>query len=703
MSILRLDGVRREIGTFVILDSVSGAIARGERVGLVGPNGAGKTTLLRILAGQDEPDAGKAHTAHGVRVGMLGQESNRDQSFASQPSVLRAVRSGATEAERLEAQLQELEAKGAEAVASPEYARLRDRFDHLDGYHLDQRVEETLSGLGVPKEDWTRPPTRLSGGEQTRVALARLLVDDPDLLLLDEPTNHLDLAALEWLEAYLGRREGAVLVASHDRAFLDAVVTRIWELRDRQLRPFKGGYSAYLVQREAADARQRKDADTQQDQIEREKELIQRYRSQRKYPKMHEHERRLEALQAARVDVPKRVQKLAVPTQALLGGSAARSGDIALTLEGVTVGFPRTAAHPQGTPILAIGRLDASRGERIGVVGPNGAGKTTLLRTVAGVLPALEGFVRLGANVTPGYLAQIRDAPIPGTTVLDAILNAGRIETTAARTYLARFLFRGEDVQKPVSELSGGERSRLELALLGVTPANLLLLDEPTNHLDIPAREALESFLRSSGSTMLIVSHDRRLLESTCQRLWVVEPGTDGRPGRVAPFDAGYREWRQAVSEGWTVEAELERRRPDRARSVGTRSTQGTHTQARASGATSAATGTPGGPASGTSDRVRPDAGPSHGANGTRPAKAARPARPAPLSKDAYKRQIAKVEDDMTRLGLRKTQLELALGDQRVQSNFVELRRLSSELADVDGALAQAEEAWLAISERAPR
>jgi len=329
------------------------------------------------------------------------------------------------------------------------------------------------------------------------------------------------------------------------------------------------------------------------------------------------------------------------------------------------------------------------------VVGPNGAGKTTLLRTVAGVLPPLEGFVRLGANVTPGYLAQIRDAPIPGTTVLDAILNAGRIETTPARTYLARFLFRGDDVQKPVAELSGGERSRLELALLGVTPANLLLLDEPTNHLDIPAREALESFLRASEATMLIVSHDRRLLESTCQRLWVVEPGADGRPGRVAPFDAGYREWRQAVGEGWTVESELERRRPDRARSVGARSmTQGTQARARASDATSTASDTSGGA---TAGRVRPDAGPPRGANGRRPA------RPAPLSKDAYKRQIAKVEDDMTRLGLRKTQLELALGDQRVQSNFVELRRLSSELADVDGALAQAEEAWLALAERAPR
>ncbi|MBX3031526.1 MAG: ABC-F family ATP-binding cassette domain-containing protein [Chloroflexi bacterium] len=680
MSILRLDAVRREIGDFVILDSVAGSIARGERIGLVGPNGAGKTTLLRIIGGRDDPDRGRVHIAQGIRVGMLGQESNRDTAFATAPTVLRAVRSGATEVERLELELARLESAGPAAVAGPEYARIRDRFDHLDGYHLDQRVEEILSGLGVAKADWERPPTQLSGGEQTRVALARLLVDDPDLLLLDEPTNHLDLAALEWLEAYLARRDGAVLVASHDRAFLDAVVTRIWELRDRRLKPFRGAYSAYLVQREAADARERKDAETSTEQIARERELIQRYRSHRKYAKMHEHERRLEALEATRTEAPRAQARMALPGQALLGGAAARSGDIAVTLEDVVVGFPRSETTPDGTPILRIGRLDASRGERVGVVGPNGAGKTTLLRTVAGVLSPLEGFVRLGANVTPGYLAQIRDAPIPGSTVLDAILAAGRIETTAARSYLARFLFRGEDVLKPVAELSGGERSRLELALMGVTPANLLLLDEPTNHLDIPAREALESFLRASGSTMLIVSHDRRLLESVCQRLWVVDPGLDGKAGLVAPFDGSYREWRQAVADGWTVAQELERRRPDRARGA-----------AGTGGGTATQRGRPAGVPTGTAaDRA------------TRPAPASGK-RPAPLSKDAYRRQIGKVEEDMTRLGVRKSQLELALGDRRVQSNFVELRRLTSELADVDGALAQAEEAWLALSERAPR
>jgi ATP-binding cassette subfamily F protein 3 len=683
VSILRLDGVRREIGDFVILDSINGTIARGERVGLVGANGAGKTTLLKIVSGREEPDGGAVHVANGMRIGLLSQEANLDRVFAAAPDVRTAVRTGATEVEDLEVRLRDLEKQGAVAVEGEEYAHLRERFEALDGYHLDQRVEEALAGLGVPKEDWGRPVLELSGGEQTRVALARLLVADPDLLMLDEPTNHLDLGALEWLEAVLARRDGALLVASHDRAFLDAVVTRIWELRDRRLVPFRGGYSQYLVQREQADARQRKEAETQADEIAKEQDLIQKYRSQRKHTKMHEHERRLEALRGSRVTARRRDHRLALPGSALLGTGPERSGEIAVSLEGLVVGFPRSAERPGGTPIVAVPRLEAARGDRVGVVGPNGAGKTTLLRTIAGELSALEGFVRLGHNTTPGYLAQLRRAGVPGATVLDAILSAAHVDIGPARSYLARFLFRGEDVLKPVSELSGGERSRLELAVLGITPANLLLLDEPTNHLDIPAREALESFLRDSPSTILVVSHDRRLLESVCERLWVVEPGVGDAPGKAAPFEGGYRAWRAAVAEGWTVAGELARRAG--LRPVGTPSNGKTAAPVGRSGSGSATT-------SGT----RP-AGPG---TGTITAKAS---KLPPLSKDAFKRQIGKVEEDMTRLGLRKSQLELALSDPGVGANFVELRRLTSELADVDAALAQAEEAWLALSERAPR
>ena len=295
MAILRLESAHREIGMDVILDSINVAVARGERIGLVGANGAGKTTLLRLCAGRDDPDTGKVFRAAGLRVGLLAQESNLDQSFATSPTLRAAVRSGAGELEQLEARLTALESAGASAVESAEYARLRDEFEARGGYSLDLRVDAALSGLGFARNDWERPPTELSGGQQTRAALARILVAELDLLLLDEPTNHLDVAAIEWLEKTLAERPGTLIVASHDRAFLDAVVDRIWELRDRRLVTFRGNYAAYLMQREERDARARKDADSHAEAIDRERELVQRYRSHRKFPKMHEHEARLEA------------------------------------------------------------------------------------------------------------------------------------------------------------------------------------------------------------------------------------------------------------------------------------------------------------------------------------------------------------------------------------------------------------------------
>jgi ATP-binding cassette subfamily F protein 3 len=674
MSILTLDGVRREIGTLVILDTVSASLARGERVGLVGANGAGKSTLLRIVARLDTPDVGRVHLARETRVAWLDQEADLDPSWGLATSVRALVRGGAVEVEAMEVELGRLEAAGAEAVGSQAYEDLRERFEARDGYHLDQRVVEALAGLGVPEARWSAPPKELSGGEQTRVALARLLIADPDLLLLDEPTNHLDIAAIEWLETALGRRQGALLVASHDRAFLDGVVTRVWELRDRRLHAFRGAYSAYLLQREHADARSRREADAGAEAIAHEERLVQRYRSQRKHVKMHEHERRLERLREQAVDAPHARPTLAIP--GATGAQApARGADVALGLEALVCGFrPPSGDGGAARPVVQAERLEARRGERIGLVGPNGAGKTTLLRTVAGQLPALSGYVRVGRATVPAYLSQLRDRPVPGTTVLDAMLAASPLDEGPARGYLARFLFRGDEVRKPVAELSGGERSRLELALIGVGNANLLLLDEPTNHLDIPAREALEAFLRETPATVLVVSHDRRLLEAVCERLWVVGAAGDGDPDRPAPaavvaFDGGYRAWRDAVAEGWTV----------------------------ASGASRGASG---------SRREATRTLASNG-NGGGPLPTAAPARPrsalVPLSKDAFRREERRIDEDLARLGTRRGELETALADPIVLGNFVELRRLSSELAGVDEALALAEDAWLALQERAPR
>jgi ATP-binding cassette subfamily F protein 3 len=676
MSILRLAGVTREIGTFTILDSIDAAIALGDRIGLVGPNGAGKTTLLRLAAGTDEPDRGAVGRKRNLSIGLLAQEAHLDATFMASLDLRAAVRSGAAHLEAMATELADLERAGR--VTEPAYADLQHRYEVLGGYTLDQRVDAALSGLGFTREEWAKPPAALSGGEQTRAALARLVIADPDLLLLDEPTNHLDLGALEWLEEHLRRRAGSLLVASHDRAFLDATVTRIWELRDRRLTAFRGDYSAYRRQREERDARATKEADTHVEQIERERELVQRYRSHRKFSKMHEHEARLERLLEERREAPKAGRKLTLPQGSLVGSGPSRSGEIVVRAEELVVGYlpGRGALDGEGRPateariVAKAPFLAAQRGERIGIVGPNGAGKTTLLRTIAGELPPLDGMLTFGNATQLGYLAQLRRAAIPGETVIDALTSTIPVTAGEARSYLARFLFRGDDAFKEVRTLSGGERSRLELALLGIQPSNLLLLDEPTNHLDIPAREAIETFMRESPATLLVVSHDRRLLETVCDKLWVVDDGL------AVAFDGGYRAWRTAVADGWTTMAEAARRASARAR-----------------------------PSARTTDRAAAPPRPTPVSPGDPgQAKAASPRRPRQpkLSKDAYRRQKTALDAELTRLGLRKNHLELAMGDPAVAANFVELRRVTSELADVTSALAVAEDAWLELEERAP-
>jgi ATP-binding cassette subfamily F protein 3 len=668
MSILRLEGIHREVGTFVILDHLDAAIALGDQIGLVGPNGAGKTTLLRIAAGVDEPDEGKVTRKRDLTIGMLAQEAHLDAAFMAAPDVRSAVRHGAAALERMAVELEAMEHAGR--AAEHGYETLQHRFETLGGYTLDQRVDAALSGLGFSAADTARPPSSLSGGEQTRATLARLVIAAPDLLFLDEPTNHLDLGALEWLEDHLRRRAGSLLVASHDRAFLDATVTRIWELRDRKLTTFRGDYSAYHRQREERDAFAAKSADTHEQQIARERELVQTYRSHRKITKMHEHEARLERLLAERQEAPKTQRKLRLPGTGLVGAGPVRSGEIVVRAEELVVGYlPETRVAR--APFLA-----ARRGDRIGIVGPNGAGKTTLLRTIAGELPPLDGAISFGNGVQLGYLAQLRAAAIPGATVLDALLETVPVTPGEARGYLARFLFRGDDAFKEVRLLSGGERSRLELALLGVMPSNVYLLDEPTNHLDVVAREAIEAFLLETPATMLVVSHDRRFLDTVCERLWVVDDGA------VAPFDGGYRAWRQAVADGWTVARALEQEAK--------RLQPGGATSRPRSAATA-----------GTSRAL--DRPPAPSTNGTRAATAVEGrTKVAKLSKDAYRRQREVLDAELTRLGLRKNHLELDLSKPAVQANFIELRRVSSELADVETALRVAEDAWLALEERAP-
>ena len=639
MSILSLSDVGREIGAVTILENVSVSVAAGERIGLVGPNGAGKTTLLRMMIGRDEPDRGRVDRARGVNIEVLAQESSHDPRLLGAATLTDAVRSGAEEITRIANALQEAEAAGS--VATPEYAAARQRFDALEGYTIDDRVASALRGLGFPTSRHGESPSRLSGGEQTRVALARLVIADPDLLLLDEPTNHLDVEAIEWLEGALRARGGALVVASHDRSFLDAVVDRVWEVRNHTVTRFRGNYSAYAQQRESGELDAERDAERRTKEIARERELIQTYRSHRKYSKMHEHERRLAAIEP--VVAPKRRATLAISA-----AGAGRGPAEPVRLVEAEVGY----REPVRRVIARAESVALRRGERVGIVGPNGAGKTTLLKSIAGILAPLSGEIQVAQGVIPAYLAQVRAAGLHGATVIEALRTAVPVEASVARGHLARFLFRGDEVDKEVAVLSGGERSRLELAILGLLPSNLLLLDEPTNHLDVDACESLERFLLDGERTVLLVSHDRRLLERICTQLWVVSEAA------IVRFDGGWRAWRSAVAAGWTVAN---------------------------AGVLDAAKRAPAPRATGSAP--------------SRPATAA-PAKlkkgPA-LSKEQARRRRAAVDADLERLGLRKSQLELSLLDPKVIASYTELARVTSELADVSAALTAAEEAWLAL------
>ena len=691
MSILRFSGVTREIGTFVILDEIEGAVALGDRIGLVGPNGAGKTTMLRLAAGRDEPDRGTVVRKRNLTIGLLAQEAHFDAAFMAAPDLRTAVRTGAAHLDAMADELAAFERDGR--VGEAGYADLQHRYEVLGGYTLDQRVDATLSGLGFSRDEWVRPPTGLSGGEQTRAALARLVIADPDLLLLDEPTNHLDLDALEWLEDHLRRRTGSLVVASHDRAFLDATVTRIWELRDRRLTAFRGDYSAYHRQREERDARATKDADTQADQIARERELVQRYRSHRKFSKMHEHEARLERLQAERREAPRAGRRLTLPQTALAGGGPARSGEIVVRVEDLAIGYlpGRGAVRPDGAPatepqvVARVPFLAAQRGDRIGIVGPNGAGKTTLLRTIAGDLPPLDGSLSFGNAVQLGYLAQLRGAAIPGTTVLDALLDT--IPVTPAKrapTSPASCSAGTTPSRRSARCRAGSGRGSSSRCSGSSRPTCCSWTSRPTTSTSRPARRSRRS----------CASRRRRCwwsrMTGGCSRPCATGCGSWGM-GRRRRSMAGYRAWRQAVAAGWTVAdgvAERAKRyRAGRGREhrsfIACGRWQSLSSRRRRRG--------PG--------RCRRRGGPPGRAPAARPGpgRSWRSCRRMRIGS----RRVA-LDAELTRLGLRKSHLELAMGDPAVAANFVEMRRVTSELADVDTALAAAEDAWLQLEERAP-
>jgi len=531
---IHLERIQRQFGPQVLFDELSWMIPQGARLGLVGPNGAGKTTLLRILQGRDTPDAGKVHRPHSLQIGYLPQEVET----VERGSVLSVVLSGFSEVARLEGQLEDLERRLTELGADdPEVDRLtqkhgelRLRFEHLEGDRLEARARTILSGLGVDGDSFHRPLETLSGGWRMRVVLARLLLGRPGLLLLDEPTNHLDLEAIGWLEGFLESYEGAFVVVSHDRYFLNRMVQNIVELDHGALTTYPGNYDGYLAAKAAREEAREKNALQQAREIRKVERFIERFRY--KNTKAKQVQSRIRAL--GKID---RVQTARATKRVRFGFPAApRSGDVVVRAKDVRKSYGPTTVYDDMNLLMR-------RGDRVALVGPNGAGKSTLLKLLAGRIAIDGGSLEIGHNVQIRYYAQHQlDDLDPQATVFEEIeREAPPGDPLPLRKLLGSFLFTGEDVDKKVGVLSGGEKARLALARLLIRPANLLLLDEPTNHLDLRSREVLEDALQDYAGTLVVISHDRYFINRTVTSVAEIGGGkVELQPG---DYDE-YQEWK---------------------------------------------------------------------------------------------------------------------------------------------------------------
>jgi len=521
MSIIIAEQIAKSYDPQDIFWDISCSVAHGDRIALVGRNGTGKTTLLRILAGFDQPTSGAVHRARGLRIGFLPQEATLEGEQTLWQEMMTAFES----LRAMEARLHDLEAEMADPARADEvlttYAPLREQFEDLGGYTYEDRTQQVLIGLGFPRQDHHIPLDYLSGGQKTRAILARLLLESPDLLLLDEPTNHLDLQAIEWLEGYLNNWEGTVVLVAHDRYFMDRVVHKVWELAFGGLDTYSGNYSHYVRQRTERYERRLKEYRAQQEFIAKEADFIQRYMAAERTGQAQGRLKRLERFKEDEaIDRPRQEQTIKLRLQTPL-----RSGDKVLWTQDLAIGYDRA------DPLFRCPDLDLRRGECVALLGPNGSGKTTFLKTVLGQQAPLAGYARLGASLKIGYYAQVHSDLDPDKSVLDTILDVKNLPLGEARTYLARYLFTGDDVFKRIGDLSGGERSRVALAKLVMLRANFLLLDEPTNHLDVASQEVLEEVLDDFSGTILLVTHDRYLVDRLASQLWIIEP--DGRSMRV--------------------------------------------------------------------------------------------------------------------------------------------------------------------------
>ena len=510
--LLTIQNIQKYFGAELCLRNISCVLDAQDRAGIIGENGAGKTTLIKIITGELYPDDGIVTLAHGATIGYLEQNSVLDPActvYREMENAFRSVLDAMDEMKRLERQMAECP---GDHMLLERHAQLSAVVDAVDGYNMDTQIKKILNGMAFPAPDYQKSVAVLSGGEHTRLCLAKLLLQKPDLLILDEPTNHLDFETMEWLESYLKTYPGAILVVSHDRYFLDAVCNRIFEIEDNTLTAYKGNYSAYLPQKEAAVALQQKQHDADMEKAAKLEDYIARNLVRASTTKMAQSRRKqlekmeiTEAPRTSHTDLKFRFTFDVTPYNEILTAK-----NISVTLGGKRL--------VEGLDLLV------KRGERLVIAGPNGAGKSTLLRVLDGKLRPQAGTVRLGAGAKPSVFEQqqLRRGGTVISTIWDKYPKFTELEV---RSHLAKLNFRGEDVFKPCSALSGGELARLRFAEILLEKPNLLFLDEPTNHLDIYTRESLGAALASYEGTLVLVTHDRYLMNSLACPILFIENG----------------------------------------------------------------------------------------------------------------------------------------------------------------------------------
>ena len=661
MEQIRIEKLGKSFGVREIFSNVSFTIRQGERLALVGPNGAGKSTLMKCLLGIEEHDEGIIVKDSSITIGYLQQDVNLGDASLEEES-----QTAWADVQHLESQLhslsKELEQREATEQDLRRLSYLQDRLEWLGGYDYEKQSQRIAYGLGFTDEDLKKKACEFSGGQKTRINLAKALVRRPDFLFLDEPTNHLDMPMLEWLEGYLKSYKGGIVIISHDRYFLDQVATEVVELAHHKVHTYKGNYSQFLKQREQQRVAHQRAYDKQQEHIRKTEEYIDKYRAGIKSKMARGRQSQLDRLE--RLEAPDQDREFAFTFP-----KPEMSADRVLMMDDVAIGYDRN--EPVATHITTTLR----RGDVVGLIGANGAGKSTLVKTIMGELDTIDGSITTGNRVQTGYFSQEHEELHPTWSVLQEVMSPYDMSEESARSILGAFQFRGDDVFKLVGDLSGGERARVALLKLFLEGRNFLILDEPTNHLDIPTRETVEQALQQFEGTLLIISHDRYLLDAVAKRIIVLEAGG------IEEFHGNYSYYKEKLVERSVLaDQKLEEQRMSG--DPQSRKLQPSDTYVALEKENNRSTGQA--PSSVETNQADVVATPKKKTN-------------------AYmlEKELAKVESDIARYEATVKMYTVQLQDPSIQGSMSDYERLSEELALTTNKLEALYERWETLSEEA--